>query len=291
MTTAAEEERPRQDQEPEAQRAAAQDFRHDPNFRFPERLPWSELGPQFIRDWGASDPDDPQPEHVEIVGPTGSGKSYLECTILQDRMVARQTGAVLICTKRADATFAKLGWPVVDSLEDVQREPNCLYWPRTRRTGTARREFYDRKINDLLDFLWQEDANTIVAFDEIGYVESLSGEAKANVQMYWREGRSLGITVVGMKQRPQGALRDMHSETHWTMAFKPKDRADLERWAELFGARRDWMPVFDDLDRRKREFIIANPVYDDAYISWVDTPLRPRKIPNRGKTPRWWHSS
>ena len=38
------------------------------------------------------------------------------------------------------------------------------------------------------------------------------------------------------------------------------------------------MPVFDSLDRTNHEFLIANPVHEEAYISWVDTPLRPVKI-------------
>lgn len=262
------------------------DWRRDPGFTWPQRRPWSELGPDFIDAWGRSDPSDPQPEGVEIVGQTGSGKSYLMCTCLQDRMIARKTGAVIICTKRADRVFHKLGWPVVDTWDEVRQHANCLFWPQTSRTGIARKQYHEAKISDLLNRLWQPDANAIVAFDEIGYVESLSAEMRAMVQMYWREARSVGITVVGMKQRPQGALRDMHSETYWTMAFKPKDRADLERWAELFGSRRDWMPVFDSLSRERREFIIANPVHDEAFISWVDTPLAPVKPP--GKQPPWW---
>jgi nucleoside-triphosphatase THEP1 len=261
------------------------DWRRDPGFSWPERVPWSELGPTFIQAWGRADPANPDPEHMEIVGQNGSGKTYLMCSAMQERMIKRQTAGVIICTKKADKVFAKLGWPIIDNPRDLADNPNAIYWPRTSRTGIARRAFYDVKVNQLLDAMWVDESNRIVAFDEIGYVESLSAEAKANVQMYWREGRSLGITVIGMKQRPQGALRDMHSETYWTAAFRPKDRADLERWAELFGARRDWMPVFDSLDRSKREFIIANPLHDDAYISWVDTPLRPVKPPQQG--PRW----
>lgn len=270
--------------EPPGQGAVTSDWRRDPYFTPPERRPWSELGPDFVRAWGRADPSNPQPEHVEIVGQNGSGKSYVMCKMLQDRARARKTGAVIICTKKADAVFAKLGWPVVDTWDEVRQEPNCLFWPRTNRVGTARKQYHEAKISELLERLWRADANTIVAFDEIGYAESL-GEVKQLVQMYWREGRSLGITVVGMKQRPQGALRDMHSESYWTLAFKPKDRADLERWAELFGARRDWMPVFDSLDRQRREFIIANPVHDEAYISWVDEELHPDKPPKR--VPRW----
>jgi nucleoside-triphosphatase THEP1 len=279
----------REDTEPEeyrgSRRAPAADYRTDANFKWPERVPWSELGPEFAKVWGRADPQDPQPEHMEIVGQNGSGKSYLMCTALQDRQKARKSGAVIVCTKKADKVFAKLGWPVVDTVDGVRKHPNVIYWPHTKRMGNERRAFHDASVSRLLHELWKEDANVIVAFDEVGYVESLSSDMKALVQQYWREARSLGITVLGMKQRPQGALRDMHSEAYWTAAFKPKDRADLERWAELFGARRDWMPVFDSLDRQKREFIIGNPVHDEAFISWVDVPLTPVKQQQEG--PRW----
>jgi hypothetical protein len=84
-----------------------------------------------------------------------------------------------------------------------------------------------------------------------------------------------------MKQRPQGALRDMHSETSWTAVFKPKDRSDAERFAELLGHRRDWVPVLDSLDRQAHEFVIRHAPTEQSYISWVDTPLRPQKIRRR----------
>jgi nucleoside-triphosphatase THEP1 len=273
------------DVEPEEQRGRTADWRTDPNFTWPERLPWSELSPYFIDAWGRANPSNPQPEHEEIVGQNGSGKTRLLMHQLQERYARRRSAAVFICTKADDDIFGQMGWPIIDHPKDIDENPNAIFWARTGLTGNKRREFHERKVSDLLDALWVPKSNRIVAFDEIGYVESLSSDLKAKVQMYWREGRSLGITVVGMKQRPQGALRDMHSEAYWTAAFKPKDRADLERWAELFGARRDWMPVFDSLDRTRYEFLIANPVHEEAYISWVDMPLEPQKVEKQG--PSW----
>lgn len=273
------------DVEPDPPRPVAVDWRRDPDFRTPERRPWSELGPDVIDAWGVNEHGQPEPEHFEILGQTGSGKTYLECTLLQQRAIRRKTGAVMICTKPADKTVLRLGWPITDSWAEVQKEPNVIFWPRTSRMGLARKQYHDAKITDLLHRLWKPEANTIVAFDEIGYVESLSGEARALVQQYWREGRSQGITILAMKQRPQGVQRDMHSETPWKAAFQPEDRADLERFAELFGSRLDWMPVIHSLDKDKREFVIRNSKLREAYISWVDVPLRPVKPPR--KLPRW----
>ncbi len=285
-----------EDIEPEASRgsalATAPDWRSDPNFAAPERVPWSELGPDFTAAWAGADPARGQNESVEIVGPSGSGKTHLLLTMLQGHYrfheALRQaeqrehvrTGAILVVTKADDAIFRKLGWPVVNSADAI-RDSNVVFWPRTKKLGSERRAFHDQKVSNLLHRLWRPKANTLVAFDEIGYIEGLSGELRAIVQQYWREGRSLGITVLAMKQRPQGALRDMHSETSWTAVFKPKDRSDAERFAELLGHRRDWLPVLDGLDRQGHEFILRHAPTEQAYISWVDTPLVPQRIRRR----------
>lgn len=272
-----------EDVEPEDSRAASRPagpaHLADPNFRWPERVPWSELCDDFMAAWA----DKPwnKREHLEIIGPSGSGKTYFMETVLQERYRRNKTGAIMICTKADDDIFREMGWPIAHSLDEV-RDTNLLFWPRTKLKGTARKRFHAQRIQALLDNLWQPNANTIVAFDEIGYVESLDAELRATVQMYWREARSVHIQIVAMKQRPQGALRDMHSETYWTAAFAPNDRNDLERFAELFGARRDWMPVFDSLDPEVHEFVIRHSKSREAYISWVDTPLVPQKIQRKG---------
>jgi nucleoside-triphosphatase THEP1 len=247
-----------------------------------ERVPWSVLGPDFATVWGRADPADPQPEHMEIVGMNGSGKTYLLAKVLQDRMIVRNSAEVLVCTKEADKTILRLGWPIVDTWEDVRKNRQCIYWPRTTLKGLQRKEYHRQKIQELLDKLWIPDSNTVVAFDEIAYAESLSPDMRATIEMYWREGRSEGITVVGMKQRPQGANRHMSSETWWTAAFVPKDHSDAERFAELFGSKKIWLPVFEQMDPDKHEFLIRHTRSREAYISWIDTPLVPVKPRDEG---------
>src|SRR5271154_1078711 len=121
----------RDDVEPEGNRGTrrqaepAADYRRDPGFKTPERVPWSELGKSFTKIWGRADPENPQPEHMEIVGQNGSGKSYLMCTILQDRQKRRKSGAIIVCTKKADKVFANLGWPVVTEIGELHKYPNA----------------------------------------------------------------------------------------------------------------------------------------------------------------------
>lgn len=245
-----------------------------------QRVPWSELGPEFAMIWGRADPKDPQPEDMEIIGMKGSGKTYFMMKVLQERMIVRNTRIILVVTKQADKVFFKLGWPIVREYKDLRKHRQCIYWPITRRVGEDRKAFHEARVYELLASEWKENSFLILAFDEIAYVEALSPRVKSMVAMYWREARSMEITVVAMKQRPQGTQRDMHSETQWTIAFVPKDRNDAERFAELFGDKRLWMPVFDTMDPNKHEFLIKHAKSRAAYISWIDEPLRPIEPPD-----------
>ncbi|HEY2089902.1 MAG TPA: hypothetical protein VGH54_28260 [Mycobacterium sp.] len=249
-------------------------------------MPWSKLGPEFASVWGRADPADPQPEHMEVIGPNGSGKTHALAVMLQDRERVRNTPAVLIATKPADSTLIKLGWPVTSDWADVRKYRQCIFWPRTKMLGDQRKQYHDRKITDLLERLWVPNSNTIVAFDDIGYTEQLSARLKGIIEMYWRESRSQGICTVGMKQRPQGANRHMSSETWWTAAFVPADQADKERFAELFGRKQDWMPVFDSMDPDSHEFLLRHTRTRASYITWMDVPLRPAERRQTTRTPR-----
>jgi nucleoside-triphosphatase THEP1 len=243
-------------------------------------VPWSQLGPEFASVWGRADPSNPEPEHVEIVGMSGSGKTYLLMKLLQDRMRVRNSYITLVVTKRSDHVFAKLGWPIVRDIRDIRKYRQCIYWPQTNLLGSQRKAFHEVRIRELLTRFWVPESNRVFAFDEIAYIETLSPEVRELVQMYLREGRSNGITVVLMKQRPQGVQRDMHSETQWTFAFVPKDHNDAERFAELFGAKRDWLPVFDAMNPDNHEFLVRHTRTRVAYVSWIDEPLRPIKPPD-----------
>lgn len=257
-----------------------------------ERHPWSDLAAEFAEAWGRADPKDPQPEHVEVIGINGSGKTLWACKALQERMIVRHTPVVILQSKPADDTVMRLGWPIISdgNVQKVMRERWSIYWPQTNATGQGRRDYQAEQFRKLLDYLWRPNSNIIVVYDDLGYIQSLTtkdGESLNRIiEMYLREGRSSGITNLLIKQRPQGARREMHSETQWTVAFAPKDDDDKERFAQLFGAKRSYMPIFDSMDASKHEFLIKHFKTGATFISWVDTPLRPIKRPNRDQKPR-----
>jgi hypothetical protein len=252
------------------------------------KVPWSQLAPEFAASWDRADPNDPQPEDMEILGMKGSGKTYFLMTVLQQRMLVRNSRIILIVTKQSDEVFLKLGWPIVRDFKELKKHRQCIYWPLTKKLGEERNSFLEGKIYELLAKCWKENAWIVLAFDEIAFAESLSPRVKHMIGMYWREARSMKITIVAMKQRPQGVQRDMHSESQWTIAFKPKDSNDAERFAELFGPKKVWMPVFEQMDADNHEFLIKHARTGIYYISWIDTPLEPIEPPSeREKIFKW----
>lgn len=257
-------------------------YRRSAGFVWPEEVPWSVLGPEFAQVWGRKDGKF-EPEHIEISGQSGSGKTYFLGTILQERASARGSQTILLATKPWDDTIDLLGWPVVDDWRGIKKNRQSIFWPKTQLKGEAREKYHENKIYELLSGLWVPKANTVIAFDEVGYVEELSARLKKLIRMYWREARSQGITMGAMKQRPIGVNRDQHSESRWKGVFPPADQGDMDRFAELLGTRRDWAPVLDSLDQEKHQFVLRNTVTKAAYITWVDTELAP--IPEQVKQP------
>lgn len=239
-----------------------------------ERAPWSAIGPEFTATWSRPDGQF-EPEHMEVLGPSGSGKSYFVAYVINERARRRQTHVVFLATKPADKTILRLGWPIVTDWRGVERAPQVIYWPRTKAIGQRRRAYHAHKCEDLLDRLWQPDSNTLLVVDEIAYVQRLSPDLRDTIDMYLREARSSGIELVMGKQRPQGVTREMHAETAWVVSFKPRDRNDAERTAELFGSKKDWVPILESLDNERHEFLIQHRRTGRTYISWIDKPLRP----------------
>jgi len=260
---------------------------NDVDTSVPERVPWSALAQEFGETWGRADPSDPQPESVEVLGMNGSGKTLWVCKAVQERMIIRRTPVMFLQSKPDDKTIRRLGWPIIadGDVRKAMKERWAIYWPQTTATGSARKTYQADKFRDILDALWRPEANCIVVFDDIGYIQSLftsDGESiNATIEMYLREGRSSGITNVLVKQRPQGARREMHSETYWSVAFKPKDEDDMERFAQVFGDRKRYIEVFKQMDLDKHEFLIKHTRTGIEYISWIDTPLRPIERPKR----------
>lgn len=228
------------------------------------RVPWSELEPEFLQEWGRPNGKFGA-EHISIVGPTGSGKSNFQTYVINKRCELRNSAAMVIATKPADSTLRKMGWPIIRKYPpDWHESQRFILWPESTRNAAESRYLQAKTIHEALEDIWQENANIIVAFDEIAYVEQ-ELNLKTIINRYWREGRSLGITIIATTQRPRNVSRYMWSEPSWIVAFRPDDEDEAKRVAEIIGGRRTFTPALMSL--KEYEFIITKRRSHEAYIS------------------------
>lgn len=173
---------------------------------------------------------------------------------------------MVIATKPADKTLTALGWPVIDKWPPSYGQDQVIYWPKASGLTAAGRAVQRAKIMHVLTKLWVKDSNRIVSFDEIAYLQH-ELRMGSTLTTYYREARALGITIVASTQRPQGITRWMHSESSWTVCFRPKDDDDSERVAQVLGNKRFYRDILTGLDRERHEFLMLRTLTGESYIS------------------------
>jgi hypothetical protein len=253
----------------------------------PERVPWEIAGPDFYRAWGRPR-GKVQPEHVAIYGPTGSGKSWFERTILMERARLRGSHIIVVATKPADETLRGMGWPITTVWPPKRgwrdkrgSHDQVIFWAKADGLDKEGRAQQKAAIEDLLSQLWRPNSNVIVVFDELAYLEQ-ELDLTTTITTYFREARALGITIVSNTQRPTGTTRWMHSESGWSVFFAPKDEEDAERLAQTAGNKLYFTRVLRELRRDKYEFLLVHSLTNECIISSI--PGKPSPTPE--KTPQ-----
>ncbi len=233
-----------------------------------EVVSWAEMEPEFISQWGWPNGKF-QGEHLAIMGPTGSGKSMFQNQIVKKRADLRGSHVYILATKPADSEMKKLGWPIVNTWPPPYgKHEQVIYWPKAGKMldGSINQQRID--IARFLDDVWRENANCLLVFDEIAYLEEELRLQKI-VNRYWREARTQGISMVAGTQRPRNVGRNMWAQSSWVVAFRPDDADDANRVAEVLGGRQLYRDELLGLERH--QFIIVERRQKVAYISKIGT--------------------
>lgn len=200
-------------------------------------LRWSQFMAAF--DWQLG-------EHVSIIGPTGTGKSYLGRQLL-----VRRDFVVTLGTKRRDDTlddYLKLdgftrveSWPpkrpVSDLLRGVRREPGwenrVALWPTyTGDVAATRQRMRDEFVKCFSDVLFT--GNRCVDVDEMYYLCAILG-LKEYAEEIWTQGRSSGISLLAKTQRPAWVPLFMYDQPIHLFFFADNDETNLRRVGGLGG--------------------------------------------------------
>jgi hypothetical protein len=179
-----------------------------------------------------------QGDHLVIAGPTKSGKTTLAKSLLERRGYVIGFGV-----KAHDETLEKeyKGWHFVDSIKEVTSTDNrVMLWPRPKRkeSGDAWTARQKQAFRDAYNIMLTERGWTIFN-DELSYMTDpqYAGLGRQIGQLHFI-GRSAGITMVSLAQRPKNIpLAVMSNSSHAYIAQTHLEE-DLKRLGDLGGVNR-----------------------------------------------------
>lgn len=186
-------------------------------------VPWDEFT-AHVFDWE-------QGEHVTILAPTGWGKTTLGLAVLPKREYVIALG-----TKPEDDTLdglVKAGYKKVSKLPlpPARIAPRVVYWPPIERANDipAQRD----AIRDALLEVYHRGGFTVF-IDELDYVCNFL-KLKPLVELLWRQGRSLGVSVVGGTQRPAFIPLLAYDQATHLFIGRDNDDRNVKRYASMAG--------------------------------------------------------
>lgn len=202
-------------------------------------MPWDQFLGYFAGAWN-------QGEHVTMVGTTGSGK-----TTLLEQVIGIRSYPVLFGVKGRDDsmdrfikdhkfTRIKRWTPEIDT--------HLVLWPSIK--GYAHTDVQREVFAEAIDSIYREGGWCVV-FDEVSYLSDTLNMDR-QLKFLLQQGRSAGISVVGMTQRPAFIPLAFYDQASHLFFWRDNDRRNLQRVGELAGnARHTVTREVAELDRRE----------------------------------------
>jgi hypothetical protein len=206
-----------------------------------------------------------QGEHETLIGPTGSGKTELLISRLDDHDYI-----VFLGTKRIDRTqdrLRKQGYRLIGDAAELNHEVSHRYLfrpPFPKVSAGELKRAHARAFREVLMRAFRQTGWT-VAIDELRYVTDFLGLSD-EAQLLWLQGRSQGNSVIGGAQRPRFVPLEAYDQATHLYFWRSPDRQSVSRIAEIAGINR--RAVLATVPRLERHTVLyVNTVTDDTFIT------------------------
>jgi len=174
-----------------------------------------------------------QGEHVLIAAPNGGGK-----TTLAQQLVQRRSHVVTFATKPYDRTLNEefADWSVVRKWDDIEPYMDrVIIWPKREPTLRATIAKQKEVFADAFDRIMTA-RGWCVLVDEMHYMTDRQFVGLwEEIALLHHVGRSSGITMVTLTQRPAFIPKIIYSSAIHAYIARTRDPADLKRLSELAG--------------------------------------------------------
>jgi energy-coupling factor transporter ATP-binding protein EcfA2 len=168
-------------------------------------------------------------QHIGVIGPTGSGKTF----IVRD-LLSLKKHAVAIGTKSKDKTLEAYEFTRRETWPPEWNEHHILLWKKPKNLGDYREQqaLVYLTMNDLY-----KRGGYALYFDDLYYV-AITLNLKRPVQMLYTQVRSQGVSIIASMQRPAWVPLEAVSQATYLTIFKIRSRLDVERAADGMGCDR-----------------------------------------------------
>lgn len=182
-------------------------------------------------------------EHVTILGPTGSGKTYLKWQLLQ-YTANRDVPATVLATKPRDATTRQwavdLGyrviraWPPPPDLARIYRgrPVGQVLWPRHTFDMDRDDGEHARMFRQFLRDAYRR-GNQIADVDEV--LDLVDYDLERELRRLWTRGRSMGAGIWAGSQQPFHIPTHAYRQSAHLFIAKDPDRRSQQRYDEIGG--------------------------------------------------------
>lgn len=163
-------------------------------------------------------------EHLSIIGPTGSGKTYLGLHLLPMRSYV-----AVLENKMADDTITRYAkendYEIIKEWPPSSWRDRCIVWPSYKQPGD---EYKQRRVFvAAIGTIFSERIWTVF-IDEVSYFTHTL-KMEPYLKALWEQGRSIKISFMAATQRPKAVPMHMYDQPTHLFFFRFRDENDLKR--------------------------------------------------------------